>query len=173
MDKLMHEIEENRSHQLETLKLELAQETEKNRVTESRQHKQLIRDIEQRALQQAAEFSSRLLAEAAGPELENRLFALLLEGLNAMPAEKISALSNEWGAPPELIRVSSAYPLADDKRQQLEDTLSRVTGLSVPLHYEQDSHLLAGLNIVIGAWLLQLNVRDELQGFKAFTHVEN
>ena len=173
MDKLMHEVEENRSHQLEKLKSELAQETEKNRVTESRQHQQVIRDIEQRALQQAAEFSSRLLAEAAGPELENRLFELLLQGLNAMPAEQVSSLSNEWGTPPELIRVCSAYPLADDQRQQLENTLSRVTGLSVPVHYEEDANLLAGLHIIIGAWLLQLNVRDELQGFKEFTHVED
>ncbi|MDH5485731.1 MAG: F0F1 ATP synthase subunit delta [Gammaproteobacteria bacterium] len=173
MDKLMREIEHHRSIQLEKLKSELAQEAEKRRVAESRQQQQTLHDIEQRALQQAAEFSSRLLAEAAGPELENRLFELLLDGLNAMPAEQISALSNEWGTAPELIRVNSAYPLADHQRQQLEATLSRVTGLSVPVHYEQDTQLLAGLNIIIGAWLLQLNVRDELQGFKEFTHVEH
>jgi F-type H+-transporting ATPase subunit b len=73
---------------------------------------------------------------------------------------------------PEHILVTSAYPLSDDKRHKLEDVLSRVTGLSVPLQYEQDARLLAGLNITIGAWVLQLNVRDELQGFMEFAHVE-
>ena len=70
---------------------------------------------------------------------------------------------------PELILVTSAYPLANDKRHQLEVTLSRVTGLSTPVHYEQDVSLLAGLNITIGAWVLQLNVSDELQGFTEFS----
>jgi F-type H+-transporting ATPase subunit b len=172
MDKLMHEIEEKRLHQLEKLKAELAQEEEKNRVARSRQDKQTMREIEQRALQQGAEFASRLLAEAAGPELENRLFDLLLDGLTALSADQINILSNKWGESPEHILVTSAYPLADDKRNRLEDILSRVTSLSAPVHYEQDAKLLAGLNITIGAWVLQLNVRDELQGFEEFVHVE-
>ncbi len=173
MDKLMHELEEKRLHQLDNLKAELAQEEEKNRVARSRQDKQLMREIELRALQQGAEFASRLLADASGSELENRLFDLLLDGLNAMPTDQTSALSNKWGESPERILVFSAYPLADDKKGQLEETLSRVTGLSAPVFYEQDAKLLAGLNITIGAWVLQLNVRDELQGFTEFAHVES
>ena len=171
MDKLRHEIEQSRLKQLGDLKQELAREEEKIRVAGSRKEKQLLREIEQRALHQAAEFASRLLAEAAGPELENRLLDLLLDGLSTMPADQISALGSKWGELPERILVSSAYALADDKRHRLEDTLSRVTGLSIPVHYEQDAELLAGLNITIGAWVLQLNVRDELRGFTELFHV--
>jgi F-type H+-transporting ATPase subunit b len=170
MDELHHEIEANRLQQLGDLKQELAQEEEKIRVAGARKEKQLLREIEQRALHQAAEFASRLLAEAAGPELENRLLDLLLDGLSTMPADQISALGSKWGELPERILVSSAYALADDKRHRLEDTLNRVTGLSIPVHYEQDAELLAGLNITIGAWVLQLNVRDELRGFTELFH---
>ncbi len=177
MDKLSHELEETRLHQLENLKAELAQVEEKTRVARSRQDKQVIREIEQRALQQGAEFASRLLTEAAGAELENRLFDLLLDGLTALPADQINILSNKWGESPERILVFSAYPLAENKRHQLEETLSRVTGLSCSVFYEQDAKLLAGLNITIGAWVLQLNVRDELQGFTEFArelaHIES
>ena len=173
MDDLAHEIENNRSHQLEKLKLELKQEAEKTRVAETKQHQQIIRDIEQRALQQAAKFSSRLLAEAAGPELETRLVELLLKDLNSLATDKITEISNKWTESPELIYISSAYPLAAAQHQQLENILSRVTGLSIPVHYEQDTKLLAGLNITIGSWILQLNVRDELQGFREFIHVED
>jgi F-type H+-transporting ATPase subunit b len=172
MHELHHEIQESRLQQMGDLKQELAQEAEKIRVAGSRKEKQLLREIEQRALQQAAEFASRLLAEAAGPELENRLFDLLLDGLSTMPVDQISELGSKWGELPERILVSSAYPLADDKRHRLEDTLTRVTGLSAPVHYEQDTELLAGLNITIGAWILQLNVRDELRGFTELFHVE-
>ena len=172
MEKLMLELEENRQQQLEKLKLELSQEDEKNQVARSRQNKQATREIEQRALQQGAEFASRLLSEAAGPELDNRLFNLLLDELGTMSSEQISALSNNWGESPEHILVTSAYPLTDEKQQRLQDTLSRVTGLSAPLHYEQDSNLLAGLNITVGAWVIQLNVRDELQGFVEIAHAK-
>jgi F-type H+-transporting ATPase subunit b len=132
-----------------------------------------MREIEQRALQQGAEFATRLLAEAAGPELENRLLDLLLDGLRAMPADQISDLRNKWGDSPEHILVTSAYPLTDEKQHQLQQTLTQTTGLSAPVSYERDAKLLAGLNITIGAWVLQLNVRDELRGFLEFAHVES
>jgi F-type H+-transporting ATPase subunit b len=173
MKGLMGELEENRLHALDELKAELAREEEKLRVARSRQDKQAMREIEQRALQQGAGFASRLLAEAAGPELESRLFDLLLDDLSALSAHQISVLNNEWGESPERILVTSAYPLAEDKRHRLEVVLTRITGLSAPVHYEVDAKLLAGLNIKIGAWVLQLNVRDELQGFIELGHVEH
>lgn len=172
-DNLQNELEQNRLNQLKIQKAELAQEEEKIRVTQLRQDKQAISEIEQRALQQGAKFASRLLSEATGPELETRLFKLLLDDLNTMPAEKISTLNNEWGETPEHIQVSSAYPLTENQHHLLEETLSKVTGLSVPVQYDQDARLLAGLNITIGAWLLQLNVRDELQGFTELVHAEH
>ena len=173
MENLMRELEENRLHALDELKAELAREEEKLRVARSRQDKQAVRAIETRALQQGAGFASRLLAEAAGPELENRLFDLLLDDLNALSAHQISVLGNGWGDSPERILVTSAFPLSEDKCQRLEHILTRITGLSAPVHYEQDARLLAGLNITIGAWVLQLNVRDELKGFTELTYVEH
>lgn len=173
MDKLMHEFEAKRLQQLDELKAELAQEEEKNQVTRSRRNKQVMREIELRALQQAAEFASRLLAKASGAELENRLFDMLLDDLRVIPAEQISKLNNKWADAPEHILVSSAYPLSDDKKHQLETALSVLTALSAPVHYQQDEKLLAGLNITIGSWVLKLNVRDELQGFIEFADVEH
>ena len=173
MDKLLHELEETRLQQLQKLKSEIAQEEEKTHIVRSRQNKQAILEIEQQALQQGAQFASHLLAEASGPELEDRLFDLLLTDLTALSADQISELINKWGEPPERILVTSAYPLSDDRQHRLEDTLSRVAGLSSPVHYEQDASLLAGLNITIGAWVLRLNVRDELKGFVELSHVED
>lgn len=171
-DKLQHELEQHRLDQLNIQKTELAQENEKNRVTRSKQDEQAMREIERQALLQGAAFASRLLTEAAGPELQSRLLKILLDDLNAIPGEQISILSNDWGESPEQIQVTSAYPLTDDQQQRLEETLSSVTGLSVPVNYATDTKLLAGLVITIGAWVLQLNVRDELQGFTEFVHVE-
>ena len=173
LDKLQDELEDTRQQQLQKLKSEIAREEEKTQVIRSRQNKQAILEIEQQALQQAAQFASRLLAEVSGPELETRLFDLLLAELAALSAEQVNELSNKWREPPERILVSSAYPLPEDRRHRLEDILSKVAGLPSAVHYEQDTALIAGLNITIGAWVLQLNVRDELQGFIELSHAND
>jgi len=171
-DNLQHELEQHRLDQLDTQKTELAQAEEKNRISRAKQDEQMIREIERRALLQGAKFASQLLSQAAGPELQNRLLEILLLDLKAISTEQIQNLSNDWEESPEQIQITSAYPLTDEQRQQLQETLLKVTGLSAPVNYAENTELRAGLIITIGAWVLQLNVRDELQGFTEFIHVE-
>jgi F-type H+-transporting ATPase subunit b len=40
------------------------------------------------------------------------------------------------------------------------------------VQFEQDSELMAGVRISIGAWVLGANLRDELEGFSALAHEE-
>lgn len=167
---LAQELDEERARQLQVLQTTLAQEREKAQVLESSRRAEAVRETELRALQQAAQFASRLLAATAGPELETRLLDVLLEGLTSLPAEQIASLRKQWGEPPDAIVVASAYPLADEHRQQLEKALRGVIGHTIPVRYERDAGLVAGLHISIGAWLLHANVRDELKGFAEFAH---
>jgi F-type H+-transporting ATPase subunit b len=60
--------------------------------------------------------------------------------------------------------------LPAEHRQRLEQTLKEVTGLRVPIDYQQEPALLAGVRITVGAWILHTNLQDELQGFAAFGH---
>ncbi len=95
---------------------------------------------------------------------------LLLDGLSSLSSDHIAALRTQWGEPPEAIMVASAYPLSEDRQQRLEETLTGVTGLSAPVKYEQNTDLLAGLRVTIGAWVLHANVQDELKGFAEFAY---
>jgi F-type H+-transporting ATPase subunit b len=167
---LARELDEERARQLQALQATLAQEREKAQVMESSRRAEAAREIEQRALQQSAQFAARLLAATAGPELEARLLDVLLEGLTSLPGERVAALRTQWGEPPDAIVVASAYPLADERRQQLETALTGIIGHAIPVRYERDEELVAGLQISIGAWLLHANVRDELRGFAEFAH---
>jgi F-type H+-transporting ATPase subunit b len=164
------ELDAERARQMEALQAALAQEREKAQVAESRRRAEAERQIEHHALQQGAQFATRLLAQAAGPELESRLVKLLLDGISALSKDQITALRTQWGEPPEHILVASVFPLPADQRQQLEKALSTLTGLDVPVRYEQDPKLLAGLRITIGAWVLHTDLRDELKGFAEFAH---
>jgi F-type H+-transporting ATPase subunit b len=169
-DTLAQELDAERAQQMEALQAALAQEQEKAHVAESRRRAEAEREIERHALQQGAQFATRLLAQAAGPELEARLVELFLDGLSTLSEDRITALRTQWGEPPETIRVTSAFPLPADRRQQVEEALGGVTGLGVPVAYEQNPKLLAGLRITIGAWVLHANVQDELKGFAEFAH---
>lgn len=170
-DKLAQELDEERARQLEAMRSGVEQEREKILSANERQLAEQQRTIEYRALQQGAAFSSRLLEQAAGPELQARLLTLLLEELARLSDSQLADLKQQWGTPPDHIEVSSAFPLSDEQRQQLTDALHRSCGLDCPLRFSEDDSLLAGLLITVGAWILAANVRDELSGFAEFAHV--
>lgn len=168
---LTQELNEERARKMKKLQASLAQEREKNQIAESRQRAKTAHAAEYKALQQSAKFTAKILSMAVGPELEGRLLNLLLDSLVNLSAEQVTALNSQWGGKTESITVTSAYPLTESQRTSLEQALANLSGLTVPIQYRQDSDLLAGLNISIGAWVLQANIRDELKGFTEFAYV--
>ncbi|MGF1761580.1 F0F1 ATP synthase subunit delta [Photobacterium sagamiensis] len=167
---LMEELNAERISKLNLLKQALEQEREKARVAESRQLMEATREIEYQALQQSAQFATSLLSKASGPELEARLLDILLDDLSTLSSEYTAALRLQWGELPEAITITSVYPLPENKRQELEKVLATITQLSVPVHYDQEPELLAGLRVTIGAWRLHANVQDDLKGFAEFAY---
>lgn len=168
---LRREIDAERASQLDLLKQSLEQEKKKAQVVESRQRIEAIRDSEQQALHQSAQFATSLLSRASGPELEARLLDILLEDLSSLSEEQAASLLHQWGVMPEVIEVSSAYPIPEQKRQELESALKTVSQLSIPVQYDENPELIAGLFITIGAWCLRANIRDDLKGFMEFAYV--
>lgn len=169
-DALKEELDKQRAGELAELQTALQQQREKAAVAGERQRAEQQRAIEHHAVQQAAAFASRLLGQACGPELEQRLITLLLEELAKLSDEQAAALRQQWGEAPQRIQVGSAFELSDQQRLQLEQRLQQVSGLDIPVQFDHDTELLAGLRIVIGAWVLAANVRDELKGFAEFAH---
>lgn len=170
-EELSREIDAERISQLDMLKQSIEQEKKKAQVVESRQRMEAIRDSEQQALHQSAQFATSLLSRASGPELEARLLDILLEDLFSLSEEQAASLLHQWGVMPEAIEVSSAYPIPEQKRLELESALKTVSQLSIPVQYDENPELIAGLFITIGAWCLRANIRDDLIGFMEFAYV--
>jgi F-type H+-transporting ATPase subunit b len=61
--------------------------------------------------------------------------------------------------------VTSAYPLATLQKQQLEQKLNSAIERATNFQYLQDSALIAGFRIDIGAWVFHANLQHELAGF--------
>jgi len=159
------QFEVDRSAQLEKLRSELEQERQKAKVTLTRQQEEFQQQAEKKALENGARFAGLLLQQTAGPEVENRLVKILIDELNALPeAAKISLQATDIKKP-LLVKVTSAYPLTPDLMQQLEQKLSQLITRPMSFQYQQDTALIAGIRIEIGAWVLHANVGQELTGF--------
>jgi F-type H+-transporting ATPase subunit b len=169
-DKLAGEIEVERSRRLDALQAELEQEKQKAAAGEARRRADLQQQAELAALQQAAQFATRLLTQVAGPELEQKLVERVLDDLLALSEERAAALRNNWGETPAEIVVSSAYSLPEPQQQRLEQALRALTGVQVAARFEQQADLLAGVRITVGAWVLSGNLRDELNSLAEFAH---
>lgn len=162
---LEQEIATERQRLLAELKQELEQEREKAGVLNRRQMEEEKLLLERQALQQGADFSSRLLTRLAGPELEGRLIDVLLADLGELSEEKRELLINSYAKNNNGITIASAFPLAADKQRAIEQGLKAVFQKDIHCTFQQQPELIAGLQIRVGAWLLQANLRDELGYF--------
>lgn len=162
------EVKEEKARQLAALETELIQERKKAEAAEARQRESTVQELQNRALQQGARFATCLLEKAAGPELEARLIELALNQISELPPDQLTALKNQWGVPLEKIIVATAYPIPDNLRSAVEETLKSISELDLPIGYVEEPELLAGLQVSIGAWELNTNLRDELKGFAEF-----
>ena len=108
---LHQQIEAERRAQMDRLNADLEQERQKAKVTLSRQQQELQQQAEKQALQNGARFAGMLLKQSASPELEARLFTLLMDNLKTLPEACrlcLQMLGTKKSVP---IKITSAYPL--------------------------------------------------------------
>ena len=162
---LHQQIEAERKAQMALLNTDLEQERRKINVTIQRQQKELQQQAEKCALQNGAHFAGMLLKQSAGPELEVRLFAMLLDNLKTLPGACTLCLQMLGTKKSVPIKITSAYPLTAEQRLQLQQKLGSLINNQINFQYHQDAQLIAGLRMDIGAWVLNANLQHELIGF--------
>jgi F-type H+-transporting ATPase subunit b len=169
-DALSRELEAERTRKMSELQSALEQERDKARVAEARRQADALHKMEETALLQSARFATRLLEQASGPDTEARLVDLTITELSRLPAERVADLRSSFGRTSQTIMVESAFPLSDHHRKGLEQALTAIAGTERRIRYEQNSELLAGVRITIGAWMLGTDLRHELKGFIELAH---
>ena len=142
-----------------------AEERERRRVLDERHQHDFRRSVEEQGIAQGAAFSARLLGRVASPELEARLYGLLLEDLRGLRSEDKRAVADAAATPGLQLKVQSAFALDQGKRDELARALADATGKTLPVEYRENPELLAGFQVSIGPWILHANLRDELKFF--------
>lgn len=164
-EKLLEEIQTEKAQKLEQLQTELEREREKAAVIDSHHQADAIKQMQKNAHQQAARFASKLLKGVASEALEAGLFELLIKTFEELDESTKKILRKACNASSDSITLSSAYDLSAVKKQQLEQTIAALAERPMNVNYIQDSSLIAGFRITIGAWVLGINLQDELLGF--------
>ncbi len=159
---LHQQFDAERKTQLDKLSSDLEQERQKAKVTLSKQQRELQQQAEKQALKNGAKFAGLLLQQTASPELETCLAKLLLNQLTRLPELSLLTLGTKKSV---MIKITSAYPLTEKMRSQLEQKLQSLISSQITVQYLEDVALLAGLRIDIGAWVLNANLQHELTGF--------
>ena len=176
MESLQQEIQTQRKKLVEQLNSELETEREKQAVVQQRKQAELQQQYQAQALAQGARFASKILHTVVTPELDKKLFELTITQLSQMQDENKINLQQTQIKPLDKIVVTSAFQLSDKQQQQLQLALENFQTKStkpistLTLGYELNSELMAGLRIVMGSWVLRLNLQDELSGFAALTN---
>jgi F0F1-type ATP synthase delta subunit len=90
-----------------------------------------------------------------------------LEDLNRVSDAQRQTLAEALRGMRAPVRIVSAFPLSDSRRQALVSALQKLLAAKVDCEFGQDPALLAGVSIHIGAQRLQANLKEELRFFGA------
>ena len=124
-------------------------------------------DLEQQSLELGARFAARLMERVAGPELEARLLDLFIDDLSQVPEERWQAVAAMRGDHGDRACLTSAFPLGERQRADLQQALSAQLGRPVVCDFTTQPGLIAGLRFELGPLLLNANVHDELEFFRS------
>lgn len=167
------ELGEERAKQLKVIEDAVKTEREKAEALEQKQSAERLANQERQAIQHALEFTSRMLGGLASPELEGRLVDLTARQI---ASSSLKLLPNGHGSPAGqsyAVTVQSAYPLSGQQRTTLSAALRQLLKTDLPVTFDTNPKLLAGLEIAIGSYVLRANLRDELEYFSVVGNHEH
>ena len=170
-EQLDSELSEHREQRLSALDKELDELRNNAKERDKRQQAEQRRSLEYQAITQSNQFVAKLMQRLACPALQEKLIQLLVDELQQLSEDKLSEFARRSAdQSPSAIKVESAYPLNDTDKKNIQTALSRFTQQDLPFEYRQQSGLLAGLQIDIGGWVLEANLKNELHAFTELKH---
>jgi len=164
--RLMAELAAIRESKMAALEASISEEAGRRRVLDKRRRFEFERMVEERGVEQGAEFSTKLLSRLASPELEAKLFGLLLEDLHHLRIEDKNAVKEASTEVGLKINVQSVFSLDKNKQNMLSSALAEIIGRKVPVEYSINPELISGYQVDVGPWVLHANLRDELKFFR-------
>lgn len=165
--KLTEEIAAERRRQLARLEHTIETEREKHRATEAQRLAEQSHAAETAAITHATSFVARLLERVTGTELDARIAELVAQDLAQLSDARKQALIEAARAPGARLEIVGPRELPADARRRLVDAVAAVVGAAPAVATRVDPALLGGVRLVLGPWILEATLADELAFFRA------
>lgn len=157
------EAEQWRKERLQELREEVAQARRTWHESVSREQQQFLGELRQRTARQVQELTRHVLRELADRDLEHQAVQQFLHRLDELLQGEWRELKN--GRPASTTVVRTAFVLSPDDRNSLEEDLTQRVNCG-PIHFEVDSDLICGIELVRGDHKLEWNVDHYLESLE-------
>lgn len=171
--KIDEDIALQREKLLKSLEDEIAIERKRREAMEDKERNELESALERKALVLAERFSTRLLERLAGPQLNSMLADLAISELDGISGERLEILQDIFRDPDVKITVVSAYPLSKLQHKSFTNIITKLANYRIVPDFSEDKALKSGVSVVVGSWVLMVNLRDELSFFSGNLEHEN
>jgi F-type H+-transporting ATPase subunit b len=131
---------------------------------EKRKGEDSARKLKSEALNLSLAFVSKLLTSVAGPDLETKLISLTVDQLRNSEDVKSLRESANIIEPAEVICIS-AFPIMEEQRQVITQAVKDVWQTQSSIRFEEDPELISGVEIKLGSYVIQGNLKNELNWF--------
>jgi F-type H+-transporting ATPase subunit b len=126
-----------------------------------RVHAEALRTLREELVQSAVGLAERLLREAAGVSVQERLVERLIETLRALPEDERARLREEW-QPDEGAVLETAASCNGPLLKAIEAAIAELAGRPVPLTVRALPALIGGARLRVGGHAWDATLADRL-----------
>lgn len=139
------------------------QRQEAARIALAREREDTLKVLRTEVIGQAVELARRLLAEAAGAQLELQLTNRLVETLQQCPVSDRDELRRTWN-PHDLAVLETAGDIDGRLVEQITNAVAELLGKPVSLSVARQASLISGARLRLGGRVWDASVAGQLDG---------
>jgi len=165
LDNARKEAEEKKKEMIESERAHVEELREKWRENLDREKEDFLRDLGRRVGEQVFSVSRSVLKEFTGSSLEEQVFRRFLKKIEALDEEEKERIRSSL-TEDRSVQVVSAEGLTGPQQDELQAALTGILGEDVPVRFETDGSLIAGVEARLGGRSLSWSVDSYLENAK-------
>lgn len=136
-----------------------------------RQQESLRQEVRRETAQMAVEIARRALRRLSDVDLQERIVSVFVRQLERLDSEERERLSRELSNGDGRILVRTAFPLAEESREEVHAVLTRTFPSGSDVSFREDHDLIAGLALQVGGHQVAWSIEEFLDSLEEeFAH---
>ncbi|MBN2719637.1 MAG: F0F1 ATP synthase subunit delta [Proteobacteria bacterium] len=165
LDEARKDAEEKKKEMIQRERDHVAELREKWGENLDREKEDFLRELGRRVGEQVFSVSRSVLKEFTGSDLEEQVFRRFLQKIEELDGEEKERIRSSL-AEDRSVQVVSAKELTGPQREELQAALGRILGEDVPVRFEIDESLIAGVEARLGGRSLSWSMGSYLEAAK-------